>query len=151
MAGGRADLEDPQRCGGCVPHEQGIDQRGFRKAFAGDQSRRYGDRKEDAGHLHIPRRGDGLFAATGQERARLRRKSDVPGGTGQVAHPETDRLRTARPGNRPPHQTRTPGDRFADGRDLPRRRFGNVRRFRIIFFRYNKRGAHGDALLFVIL
>lgn len=51
---------------GCVPHEQGIDQRGFRKAFAGDQSRRYGDRKEDAGHLHIPRRGDGLFAATGK-------------------------------------------------------------------------------------
>ena len=29
------------------------------------------------------------------------------------------------------------GDRFADGRDLPRRRFGNVRRFRIIF-QYNK-------------
>lgn len=58
MAVGRADLQDPQRCGGCVPHEPGIDQRGFRKAFAGDQSRRYGDRKEDAGHLHIPRRGD---------------------------------------------------------------------------------------------
>ena len=49
------------------------------------------------------------------------------------------------------HQPRTPGDRFADGRDLPRRRFGNVRRFRIIFFRYNKRGAHPHALLFVIL
>ena len=62
MAVGRADLQDPQRCGGCVPHEPGIDQRSFRKAFAGDQSRRYGDRKEDAGHLHIPRRGDGLFA-----------------------------------------------------------------------------------------
>ena len=40
---------------------------------------------------------------------------------------------------------------IANGRDLPRRRFGNVRRFRIIFFRYNKRGAHPHALLFVIL
>ena len=71
MAVGRADLQDPQRCGGCVPHEPGIDQRSFRKAFAGDQSRRYGDRKEDAGHLHIQRdRG------TGRPTKRERREID---------------------------------------------------------------------------
>jgi len=119
---GRADFQDPQRCGGRRAHEQSDRQRGLRQAVARGESRRPHRGEAPAGDLFLQGARPRFEPPARQERARLLPQHHAAGGARQAQRAARNHLRLPRPRHRAPHQKGAPRPRRADGGDLLRRR-----------------------------